>query len=158
MVDLRDCLLRMVSSRASYCGNFEFFRQHKEGVEGRDTASLSELIFSKRIRLIMNLQDAAYSDDKAQAWRTELVDTCHGQITGLNDELVAVRLKKQFVEKYRQKNLFTCIGDTEKGELTDNIAPIVVDYDMSNSSVCLLLNWVAKRIMNANLARHPLVC
>jgi len=112
-----------------YCGNFEFFRQHKEGVEGRETASLSELIFSKRIRLIMNLQDAAYADDKAQAWRSELVDTCHGQITGLNDELVAVRLKKQFVDKYRQKNLFICIGDTEKGELINSIAPIVVDYD-----------------------------
>ena len=58
-----------------------------------------------------------------------MVDTSHGQITALNDELVAVRLKKQYVEKYRQKNLFGCIGDTEKGELTAHIAPIVSEYD-----------------------------
>lgn len=112
-----------------YCGNFEFFRQHIDGIEGRETASQAESIFAKRVRLMMHLQGAAYADEKAQAWRAELVDACHGQIVALNDALTSVRLQRQYVEKYRQKDLFTCIGDTEKGELCEHIAPLVATED-----------------------------
>lgn len=112
-----------------YCGNFEFFRQHKDGFEGRDSASLSEMIFVKRVRIIMGLQSAEYADEKAQAWREELVKICHGQVQALNDELVSVRLQRQYVNRYRDPNAFASIGETEKGELTKYIAPIVVMDD-----------------------------
>ncbi len=112
-----------------YCGNFEFFRQHKEGFEGRDAMSLSENIFNKRIRIAANLQEAAFANDKAQDWRKSLIDACHEQILALNDELVSVRLKKQYVNKYRDLRIFERIGDTEKGELTEHIAPIVTMND-----------------------------
>ena len=39
-----------------YCGNFEFFREHKEGYETKETKSLSESIFGKQIRIAMSLQ------------------------------------------------------------------------------------------------------
>jgi len=32
-----------------YLGNFEFFRAYKEGIESRETGSLSEVIFAKRV-------------------------------------------------------------------------------------------------------------
>lgn len=108
-----------------YCGNFEFFRQHKDGIEGKDTVSLSELIFNKRVRIAMNLQDSAYAADAYQKWRGQIINICHGQVTELNDELISVKLKKQYVEKYRAITAYTCLGDTEKGELSEHIAPIV---------------------------------
>ena len=108
-----------------YCGNFEFFRQHKDGFEGRDTESLSERIFAKRIRIAMNLQESTYADEAYQEWRARIVETCHGQVTELNDELVSVKLVKRYVEKYRSKDAFICIGNTEKGELVEHIAPNV---------------------------------
>ena len=39
-----------------YCGNFEYFREHKEGYEAREAKSLSENIFSKQIKIMMALQ------------------------------------------------------------------------------------------------------
>ena len=36
-----------------YCGNFEYFRQHKEGYETRETKTLSENIFGKQIKIAM---------------------------------------------------------------------------------------------------------
>ena len=108
-----------------YCGNFEYFREHKEGYETRETKSLSENIFGKRVKLISLLQESAFAEAKFQGWRTELVAVCHGQVAALNRELVEVRLRLQYAEKYGDIHAFTCIGEGEKSELLQHIAPIV---------------------------------
>jgi len=108
-----------------YCGNFEYFRTHKEGYESRDTKSLSENIFSKQIRLAVLLQESAYAGDDFQAWRKELVVACHGQVVALSMDLIAVRLRMQYVEKYKKLTAFEYISEGDKGELIQQIAPIV---------------------------------
>ena len=47
-----------------YCGNFEYFRQHMNFIGDGETRTLSENIFIKRIRLVKDLQQAAYADEK----------------------------------------------------------------------------------------------
>ena len=108
-----------------YCGNFEFFRAHKEGYETKDTRSLSESIFGKQIRLIAALQESIYAGEEYQSWRQSLVDTCHGQILALNRELISVKLQLRYVEKFKDKSTFDAISEGDKGELLDHIAPIV---------------------------------
>ena len=108
-----------------YCGNFEYFREHKEGYETRETKSLSENIYGKRVKLISLLQESAFAEAKFQDWRSELVGICHGQVAALNRELVEVRLRLQYAEKYGDIHAFTCIGEGEKSELLQHIAPIV---------------------------------
>ena len=112
-----------------YCGNFEYFRQKQNGYEAKETKSLTENIFSKRIRIAMNLQEAAYSDAQYQEWRSELVDTCRKQICTLNPELIEVRLQRQFVEKFQKPDALECIGEGDKGEVIGKIAPIVRSQD-----------------------------
>ena len=112
-----------------YCGNFEYFRQHKEGYEARETKSLSENIFGKQIRLIMALQGSDFTGEEYQAWREALVTTCHGQVVALKDELISVKLHRQYVDKYRQREAFACIGEDAKGELMREIAPLVYNPD-----------------------------
>ena len=51
-----------------YCENFEYFRQHKEGYETRETKTLSENIFCKHIRIMMALQESAFAKEDYQAW------------------------------------------------------------------------------------------
>ena len=93
-----------------YCGNFEYFRQKQNGYEAKETKSLTENIFSKRIRIAMNLQEAAYSDAQYQEWRETLVDTCRKQICTLNPELIEVRLQRQFVEKFQKPDALNASG------------------------------------------------
>jgi len=112
-----------------YCGNFEFFREHKEGYETRETQTLSESIFEKRVRLIALLQEAVYADEAFQAWRAELVDVCHAQVAALSTELVEVRLRLQYVEKYKEASAFTHLSEGDKSELIRYIAPIVRSDD-----------------------------
>lgn len=108
-----------------YCGNFEYFREHKEGYETKETKTLSENIFGKQIKIAVSLQESAYAGDDYQAWRTAIVTSCHGQVMVLSLELIAVKLRMRYVEKYTQAEAFTYISEEDKGELLSQIAPIV---------------------------------
>ena len=108
-----------------YFGNFEFFREHKEGFEVRETKSLSENIFDKRVKLISLLQESAYVGQDFQTWRAELMDICHEQVTALNQDLTAVRLRLRYVEKYKERTAFQHISEGDKSELMQYIAPLV---------------------------------
>ena len=108
-----------------YCGNFEFFREHKEGYEARETKTLSENIFDKQIKLAVALQESAFAGEDYQAWRNEIIDTCHKQVMELNQELISVKLRIQYVEKYRKRDAFLSLSEGDKGELLTQIAPLV---------------------------------
>ena len=43
----------------------------------------------------------------------------------LNRELISVKLRMQYVEKYREKESFLCLSEGDKGELLTQIAPLV---------------------------------
>ena len=147
-----------------YCGNFEYFREHKEGYEARETKALSENIFGKQIKIVMALQESAFAGENYQAWRNELVKTCHKQVTALNPELISVKLRMQFVEKYKKQDAFLSISEGDKGELLTQIAPLVRSEETDefakrfdnfmygltsmpkSSCVTLLLCWSARRI------------
>lgn len=108
-----------------YCGNFEYFRQKPNGFEGSNTKSLSENIFGKKIRLAVAMQESAFADNCYQDWRTQIVSECNVQIQHLNEELVSVRLRREYVERYRKKENLTYISEGAKGELLQYIAPLV---------------------------------
>ena len=112
-----------------YCGNFEYFREHKEGFESKETKSLSENIFGKQIKLISLLQESAYAGNDYQSWRNELAATCRNQVVELNTELIAVKLRLQYVEKYKKEEAYISISEGDKAELLQYIAPIVRNND-----------------------------
>ena len=108
-----------------YCSNFEYFREHKEGYEARETKTLSENIFGKQIKIAMALQESTFAGENYQLWRNELVETCYKQVTALNPELISVKLRMQSVEKYKKQDAFLSISEGDKGELLTQIAPLV---------------------------------
>lgn len=112
-----------------YCNNFEFFGEKPNGYEGSDTKTLQENIYEKRVRLIAALQDDVFAGEKYQDWRKELAGICHGQVLLLNNDLTVVRLKRKYVEKYRNLENFKYLSKGDKGELLKEIAPIVTTDD-----------------------------
>jgi len=112
-----------------YCGNFEYFREHQNGYETGETKSLTENIFCKQVRLIHSLQESAFTGTEYQDFRSELVDICYKGVCNLSDDLVSVRLQKQYVEKFRHKDSFNMISDMDKYELTKYIAPLITSTD-----------------------------
>lgn len=112
-----------------YCGNFEYFRANENGYETRETKTLSENIFGKRVRIAVALQDSVYAGKDYQNWRSEIADICHSQVESLQSELISVKLQLRYVEKFKKAEAFTYIGEEDKGELMNNIAPLVGSDD-----------------------------
>lgn len=112
-----------------YCGNFEYFRENKNGYETGETKSLTENIFCKQVQLITALQGSDFVDNEYQAFRSELVASCYNGVCALSDDLVSVRLQKQYVEKYRKRESFKALSEMDKYELTKYIAPLITSSD-----------------------------
>ena len=108
-----------------YCGNFEFFRQNTLGFESKETKSLSESIFSKKIRLAIALQESDYAEDEYQKFRSELTQACQKQVAELNPELVSVKLKLRYVEKYKILSAYETLCEGDKGDIITQLAPLV---------------------------------
>ena len=108
-----------------YCGNFEFFREHKEGFTSHAVKTLTENIFGKRVRLMMALQEPAFNGEDYQAWRKALVDICQGQVASLSPELIAVKTRREYVERYKEKAAYDILSEGNKAELLKEMAPIV---------------------------------
>lgn len=112
-----------------YCGNFEFFRVNKNGIEGHEVQTLSEAIFSKQLRLIVALQDQRYGDKKHELWRETIVTTVNTQINALNPELVAVRLQQKHIEKFKSKDSFVNISEQDIHDL-GNLATLIYNDEI----------------------------
>ena len=112
-----------------YCGNFEYFREHQNGYESTETKSLTENIFYKQTRLIFAMQDSNYADAEYQDFRSELVTLCNHEVCDLSYDLVSVRLKTEYVEKYKKPENWTALSDLNVLELERQVAPLIQNYD-----------------------------
>lgn len=112
-----------------YCGNFEYFREHQNGYETGETKSLTESIYCRRTKLIAALQGIDFSDEKHQDLRKQLVDICLGNVNDLSYDIMSVKLKMEFVEKFKKADKWNCLDDTDLYELEKHIAPLVTFSD-----------------------------
>lgn len=117
-----------------YCGNFEFFREKPNGYESREVKTLSENIFGKQVRLAAALQESAFAEERFQSLRETLLNTCHEQIQVLNPERIAVKLRLQYVQKYKERSAFDVLSEGDKGELIREIAPLVTLADTDEAA------------------------
>ena len=108
-----------------YCGNFEYFRENTKGFEATETKSLTEAIFIKKVRLIVCLQTSAFSDIGYQAFRNELIQGCHSQVSVLNPNIISIKLKLRYLEKYSDISIYNILSECDKSELIKHIAPLV---------------------------------
>lgn len=108
-----------------YCGNFEYFREHKEGYEAREAKTLSENIFGKQVKIMAALQEAEFAGEGYRRWRDSLADACYRQTAALNPELISVKLRLRYVDKYKKREAFGVLSEGDKAELLSQIAPLV---------------------------------
>jgi type I restriction enzyme R subunit len=147
-----------------YLGNFEFFRTNKDGIEGSETQSTTEAIFTKRVRLIHHLQHAAFMDEGYQKLRSDLIEAILSQINALNTELISVKLQLQYVEKYKLAEAFVCLSDVDKHDIITYLAPLVYMDDtdefakrFDNFMYGMMLSQIEGKSSSLNKSKKQLV-
>ncbi len=108
-----------------WCMNFEFFRTHKDIVEGKAPEGLPEKIFKRQALIVEALQDAAYANDDCQRLRDAIVSHMSYQVGDLREPLTAtVKQHLREIDKFSQVQSFQCLTDADVADL-DKVASLV---------------------------------
>lgn len=127
-----------------YCQNLEFFGANPELKEASAPKSLSHRLFAARVDLVRALdekrgkQDGFSAGDQdpykpsdetaapptEEAIRADALKTLQETVASLNLDNVIVRQHRRAVEKYRDPQAWTTIGDDDREELLQEIASL----------------------------------
>lgn len=111
-----------------WCGNFEFFGDNPKGFEPMKSISLTQRLFDLRVDLAIALQHEQFQNDEiAKALHDETKAFLIGQVKELNDKHISVREHWDIVDKYRKKDTWVYLSNTDGIELKDVIAPLLVN-------------------------------
>ena len=113
-----------------FCFNFDFFREHPEGIEPRDGLSLNAQLFRSRVRLLTRVQAESDLDPEtslAEALTTEL----HGKVTAMNRANFIVRERLEAVDRFQQRESWERLtaSDVETLERDIAVLPSEVETD-----------------------------
>lgn len=110
-----------------WCGNFEFFGENPKGFEPMKSISLTQRLFDLRVDLAIALQHEQFQNDEiAKVLHDETKAILIGQVKELNDKHISVREHWDIVDKYRKKDTWVYLSNTDGIELKDVIAPLLV--------------------------------
>ena len=111
-----------------WCGNFEFFGDNPKGFEPMKSISLTQRLFDLRVDLAIALQHEQFQNDEiAKALHDETKAILIGQVKELNDKHISVREHWDIVDKYRKKDTWVYLSNTDGIKLKDVIAPLLVN-------------------------------
>lgn len=115
-----------------YCGNFEFFNEHPEGVEGSTQDPIATRIFRTRLDLLAALRHVEPTNEKLRVAdeggsdieevEKDLVDLLHGEILSMNVENFIVRPKRRHVEDFQNRDRWDEISFDDFATLHNEIA------------------------------------
>ena len=109
-----------------FCGNFEFFRENKDGRANANQLALQGAIFNLKAQMAFKLQDIAYQTPELIAFRKTLVDDMVRKVQELNKENFAVRQHLKFVELYSNPDNYTTLTYENTLQMRDELAPLII--------------------------------
>lgn len=97
-----------------WCGNFDYFSQHPEGINPSNAKSLTERLFSLRLDIANVLQSADHQEiafDKQL--HNDLKHLLHGQVNSIGKERKEARPYLKTIEPFRQEKKWTCLSEVD---------------------------------------------
>ena len=109
-----------------FCGNFEFFRENKDGRANANQLALQGAIFNLKAQMAFKLQDIVYQTSELIAFRQTLVDDMVRKVQELNKESFAVRQHLKFVELYSNPDNYTTLTYENTLQMREELAPLII--------------------------------
>ena len=131
-----------------FCANFEYFGENPDGTVGSEVVPLAKKIFMNRLQLIQELQELSKVSnfpDELQELGGSLRDQLHGEVSSMNTSNFIVRPKRQYVERYKQRDSWSKLSNEALSELSHHVAGLpteLVAEDITArvfDNTCLLL-------------------
>lgn len=109
-----------------FCGNFDYFRVNTNGQDNGKQVGLTERIFNTQVEICRCLQAGEYTQQKEYVdFRHNLVEMLCHEVICLNDDSFRVKLRRKYVDIYRQMENWQDLDTSKIADIKQNIAPIV---------------------------------
>lgn len=109
-----------------FCGNFDYFRVNTNGQDNGKQVGLTERIFNTQVEICRCLQAGEYTQQKEYVdFRQNLVEKLCHEVICLNDDSFRVKLRRKYVDIYRQIESWQDLDTSKIADIKQNIAPIV---------------------------------
>lgn len=113
-----------------FCGNFDYFRVNINGQDNGKQVGLTERIFNTQVEICRCLQAGEYTQQKEYVdFRQNLVENLCHEVVCLNDDSFRVKLRRKYVDIYRQMESWQDLDTSKIADIKQNIAPIVPVID-----------------------------
>ena len=109
-----------------FCGNFDYFRVNTNGQDNGKQVGLTERIFNTQVEICRCLQAGEYTQQKEYIdFRQNLVEMLCHEVICLNDDSFRVKLRRKYVDIYRQMESWQDLDTSKIADIKQNISPIV---------------------------------
>lgn len=109
-----------------FCGNFDYFRVNTNGQDNGRQVGLTERIFNTQVEICRCLQAGEYTQQKEYVdFRQNLVEMLCHEVICLNDDSFRVKLRRKYVDIYRQMESWQDLDASKIADIKQNIATIV---------------------------------
>lgn len=109
-----------------FCGNFDYFRVNTNGQDNGKQVGLTERIFNTQVEICRCLQAGEYTQQKEYVdFRQNLVEMLCHEVICLNDDSFRVKLRRKYVDIYRQMESWQDLDTSKIADIKQNISPIV---------------------------------
>lgn len=137
-----------------YCGNFEFFALHPEGIPVNETISLSQKYFMVQTNLLFQLQGLTWQQNKfAKSYydsiKNELIEEV--QKIKTHSERLQVRSAMEYVDKYCDKKNWQSLSALDVKIICDNLTRLI-DGGQKGDYLALSFDIRMKEIEEAYVA------
>ena len=104
-----------------FCFNFDFFREHPEGIEDSGDVPLRARLFRSRVQLLTDLQATPDLDPEA-ALAGALTTELHREVAAMNRENFIVRMQLEAVERFQQRESWEQLTASDVETLQSEVA------------------------------------
>ena len=111
-----------------YCDNFGYFDQNPDGTDGIQTRSLSQRFFEVRLDVLYELQRIEYQETEfGRAYYNKLKQALLDEVCEIkkNSSRLQVRAEMQYVDKYSDYDVWTCLSPVMVKEVKLHITPLL---------------------------------
>lgn len=128
------------------CGNLEFFSTNIKESESSVRGSLSQQIFNAKLILAFGLEEKKPAGEELRL-KEMLLDELHQILLAFNEDDFRVRMKLQYVEKYRKRDQWNALSNLDVTEIEKHISHLYTDSSSDEDA-----RWFDLMMLNLMLA------
>lgn len=143
-----------------FCNNFDFFRVDTKGSETAIGESLTEKLYTTKVLIARELQDARYQEEEYVTYRETLVEDLMQGISFLNEESFRVKLHLRYVETFKEEEAWRVLDVQSVSDIREHISPLIIpdgsdelakrfDYMVYSVNLALLQSKDATKVIRS---------